>query len=223
MPTDTSFSISSTERWHQPPFRRIEAGGIRTPTVQIKSLLCCRYTTTPYGLAYRFPTLHGHFTSPIAQFFYRPWPSSGLLGQRPGLIAREGVEPSFPPYQSGVLNRWTTGLTSSVWACGSRMCAQLLARLPKAQGGTCRSRDGRNRTDDLVFPRHVGCHCPTSRSSSVTLECNLGERPQPANRLEDYRPRPCSGLIGRRPRSRFTFKLCLTLQPWRTPSVCEQS
>ena len=24
-----------------------EAGGIRTPTVQIKSLLCCRYTTTP--------------------------------------------------------------------------------------------------------------------------------------------------------------------------------
>ena len=26
------------------------------------------------------------------------------------LIAREGVEPSFPPYQSSVLNRWTTGL-----------------------------------------------------------------------------------------------------------------
>lgn len=24
-----------------------EVGGIRTPTVQIKSLLCCRYTTTP--------------------------------------------------------------------------------------------------------------------------------------------------------------------------------
>lgn len=27
-------------------------------------------------------------------------------------VAREGVEPSFPPYQSGVFNRWTTRLTS---------------------------------------------------------------------------------------------------------------
>ena len=25
-------------------------------------------------------------------------------------VARKGVEPLFPPYQSGALNRWTTGL-----------------------------------------------------------------------------------------------------------------
>lgn len=27
----------------------IGAGGIRTLAVQVKSLLCCRYTTTPFG------------------------------------------------------------------------------------------------------------------------------------------------------------------------------
>lgn len=31
-------------------------------------------------------------------------------------VARKGVEPLFPPYQSSVLNRWTTGL------CGLQIC-----------------------------------------------------------------------------------------------------
>ena len=44
-------------------------------------------------------------------------------------VAREGVEPSFPPYQSGVLNRWTTGL--GVVAVGM---AGLEPTIPCSQG-----------------------------------------------------------------------------------------
>ena len=38
-----------------------EAGGIRTPTVRVKSSLCCRYTTTPNRSQYLFQSmLRGH-------------------------------------------------------------------------------------------------------------------------------------------------------------------
>ena len=41
-----------------------EAGGIRTPTVQIKSLLCCRYTTTSVkGSRYLFQSLQPWYMS----------------------------------------------------------------------------------------------------------------------------------------------------------------
>ncbi len=98
-----------------------EAGGIRTPTVQIKSLLCCRYTTTPCW-------------SRVSVSNDAAWPcQSPMIHNR---VAREGVEPSFPPYQSGVLNRWTTGLSD-------------VLHFKQSPGD-------RNRTDNLVVPGHAG-------------------------------------------------------------------
>ena len=68
------------------------AGGIRTPTGRVKSSLCSRYTTTP--------NMVGVSVSVVVVR------TSCVLKK----IARKGVEPLFPPYQSGVLNRWTTRL-----------------------------------------------------------------------------------------------------------------
>lgn len=73
-------------------------------------------------------------------------------------VAREGVEPSFPPYQSGVFNRWTTGLCficcESGWPDSNR-CLEL--PWPEPASSLIGRRPG------LALPRHVGCRSPTSR------------------------------------------------------------
>ena len=92
-------------------------------------------------------------------------------------VAREGVEPSFPPYQSGVLDRWTTGL-----------CVNLC------------SRDGRTRTDDSVLPRHVGCRSPTSREV-FSDPCGIRTQPlrleRPATSPEVERAMLCAHRVRR--------------------------
>ncbi len=57
-----------------------------------KGSLCSRYTTTPNMVAVSVSIVVVRTLS-VLQY-----------------VARKGVEPLFPPYQSGVLNRWTTGL-----------------------------------------------------------------------------------------------------------------
>ena len=57
-----------------------------------KGPLCRRYTTTPNMVAVSVSIVVDLALCVLQQ------------------VARKGVEPLFPPYQSGALNRWTTGL-----------------------------------------------------------------------------------------------------------------
>ena len=68
-------------------FFRSGAGRGRTLACQIKSLLCCRYTTTPEPIR--------------GQRFNRRVVISALRFRKP--VARGGVEPPLPPYQSDML------------------------------------------------------------------------------------------------------------------------
>ena len=72
----------------------IGAGRTRTLTLQIKSLLCCRYTTTPYEDVDAFEphTRLPNHDDLLLNFFTGP-----------NKIAGGGVEPPLPPYQSDVL------------------------------------------------------------------------------------------------------------------------
>lgn len=113
-------------------------------------------------------------------------------------VAREGVEPSFPPYQSGVLNRWTTGLVvESGWPDSNRRF-----RAPKARGvplpyiPSCVSDPCGIRTQPLRLERPATSP-EVKRAVSCAHRMRKVGREAPAS---PYRPRPSSSLIARRPR-----------------------
>jgi hypothetical protein len=112
--------------------KRIGAGRNRTLTWQIKSLLCCRYTTTPHQGRGRF-------------------------------------EPNRALHDD--LLRW---VKKSLGVESNHRCRHIRAkcfRYTTERKFFLSSRDGRNRTDSLVFPRHAGDRCPSSRVD-LRIDCS---------------------------------------------------
>jgi hypothetical protein len=131
----------------------------------------------------------------------------------------------------GPINRWEWSRTTAS-AISERRASVTPPSVLHVASHSVVSRDGRNRTDFLVFPRHAGARCPSSRYS-VTCSSSLSgpygsrthlpalkERYPPTDRRTGRRRAPRAQRVGRRSNPRLlVFSQVLDRLSYR-PEFC---
>ena len=114
----------------------------------------------------------------------------------------------------GPVNRWEWSRTTAS-AISERRASVTPPSVVHVPSHSVASRDGRNRTDFLVFPRHAGDRCPSSRKvfacscpksgpyGSRTHLPALKERYPPTDRRTSRRRVPRAQRVGRRSNPRL--------------------